>query len=110
MVQAKIVGCLLSLMIVFGLLFGAVAIANDAINGYAKYRIAAIEADSNVAIAKIQAEDHITVACMQYGWFVSNVTCMREGGVNGVGGFSWWSIGLMALVAVAVGWWRTQHA
>lgn len=108
MLQAKIAGCLLSIVIVAALGFGALWAIDSAIGHVTDYKIAQTVTNGNVEIARIQAQDHITVACMEHSWFTSMKSCIDYGGVNGVGGFSWWTIGLMALAAVVGAWWWTS--
>ncbi len=108
MLQVKIAGCLLSIVIVAALGFGALWAIDSAIGHVTDYKIAQTVTNGNVEIARIQAQDHITVACMEHSWFTSMKSCIDYGGVNGVGGFSWWTIGLMALASVVGAWWWTS--
>lgn len=108
MLQAKIAGCLLSILIVVALGCAALWSINSALGHVTDYKIAAVQADRDVKIATIEAQDHITVACMEHSWFTSMKSCIDYGGVNGPGGFSWWTIGLMALASVVGAWWWTS--
>lgn len=106
----QLAGCLLSALLLLGLLLGVAVVVDNAIGHITDYKIVQTVTNGDVEIARIQAQDHITVACMQNSWFTSMKSCIDYGGVNGVGGFSWWAIGGMVLIAVAYGWWRTQEA
>jgi len=106
----QLAGCLLSALLLLGLLLGVAVVVDNAIGHITDYKIVQTVTNGDVEIARIQAQDHITVACMQNSWFTSMKSCIDYGGVNGVGGFNWWSIGGMVLVAAAYGWWRTQEA
>ena len=58
--------------------------------------------DNMVAIAKLQAQDHLTVACMQNSWFTSMRDCIDAGGVNGALGVSWSTLIMFCTISVAV--------
>lgn len=108
--NVKMFGCAIALSLALTLTLAGVFSVTYIVGHITDYKIAAVQADSNVQIAKIEAQDHITVACMQNSWFTSMKSCIDYGGVNGVAGFSWWTIGGMVLLAAAYGWWRTQEA
>lgn len=81
--------------------FGAMALINKAIEHWTDYKIAQMYTTSTVDIARLQAQDHITVACMKYSWFTSMTQCISAGGVNGSGWGQW-----VLLTAVIVVVWK----
>ena len=106
----QLAGCLLSALLLLGLLLGVAVVVDNAIGHITDYKIVQTVTNGDVEIARIQAQDHITVACMQNSWFTSMKSCIDYGGVNGAAGFSWLSWGVMAVLALAFGWWWTQEA
>ena len=74
-------GITLALTIVFSITY--------IVGHWTDYKIAQTLATSAVDIARLQAQDHITVACMKYSWFTTMTQCISAGGVNGTGWGLW---------------------
>lgn len=107
-IEAKALGFLGFITFVSCVVFGAMALINKTIGHWTDYKIAQLYSTSAVDIARLQAQDHITVACMRYSWFTTMTQCISAGGVNGTGWGLWqWLLltgGLFVVWKVAAVW------
>lgn len=72
-------GCIISLIaaviIAVALIAGGAYLAHEVVAWH--------QVNSTADIARLQAQEHITIGCMQYSWVTSSPICMVLGGVNG---------------------------
>jgi len=108
--QIKIAGCLLSILVLFGLMFGMLFFVDSAIGHITSYKIVQVQTEGAIAIAKLDAQARITVGCEENSWFTSMKSCIQYSGVNGLGGFSWWTVAGVIIAAGLITWWRNRDA
>ncbi len=101
-IEIKALGFVGFITFVSCVVFGAMALINKTIGHWTDYKIAQMYSTSAVDIARLQAQDHITVACMKYSWFTSMTQCISAGGVNSVGWGLWqW---LLVTTVLVIAW------
>jgi hypothetical protein len=108
--EAKLMGFLGFITLAGCVILGFVAMVDKTVGHITDYKTAQVYATSAVDIARLNAQSTITVACMQNSWFTSMKSCIDYGGVNGVGGFSWLTIGLFVVVAGVFAWWWNRES
>lgn len=102
--KEKMAGCLLLVVFVVGLGVAGLFMLDSAVSHWTDYKIAQVRTDGAVAIAKLDAQEKITVGCEENSWFTSMKDCIVYGGVNGPVGISWFGWTMIIGVSFLIAW------